>query len=201
MGESKLGKLKRWIRVGIVALIPAIAGLFALFGRKGQKKPKVTPEPQPEPANRPPVIIGEPLTTSGGGWRDVALFDAGDHVDCYGYLCRVFDPDGDLLEFLWDFVGPNEEFKTVHYSVFDPAGRNITGQYTKNKAVKVVIGWTRPDTPFPFSASVKCDKPPQPSPPTPPGKAAAMLCKLLVRDGHNEPVKKEWKTLIHVRTC
>lgn len=178
-----------WLGLTVIAAIAVIAMFLAGPGLAPQP-----PAPPPEVANKAPVIEGLPYTANSGEWHNVVLYSAGTHVLCDGsYLCRVHDPDGDELQYLWEFDGPGDQ----RYTVFTITGENITNAWTDNDTVKVVIGWTEPQPPFPF-APKGC----QPTPPTtePPAYDKNMRCELSVTDGE-EVVSVIWYLPVTVKSC
>lgn len=182
-----------WIALAVIGAIATLALLLA----SPNLAPSAPPEPPPEVVNRAPVIEGLPYTANSGDWHNVVLYSAGTHVLCDGsYLCRVHDPDGDELQYLWEFYGPDDQGVVECYTVFTVRGENITNAWTSDETVKVVIGWTEPQPPFPFA--------PKGCPPTPPTEPPTyndnMSCKMSVTDGE-EVVFVWWYFAISSNPC
>lgn len=182
-----------WIVLAVIGVIATLALLLA----SPNLVPLAPPESPPEVVNRVPVIEGLPYTANSGDWRNVVLYSAGTHVLCDGsYLCRVHDPDGDELQYLWEFYGPDDQRVIKQYTVFTTTGENITNAWTSDETVKVVVGWTEPQPPFPF-APKGC---PPTSPTEPPTYDNNMSCKLSVTDGE-DIAEVRWYLPIFVKSC
>lgn len=183
-----------WIALAVIGVIATLALLLA----SPNLVPLTPPEPPPEVVNRAPVIEGLPYTASSSDWRGVVLYSAETHVLCDGsYLCRVYDPDGDELQYLWEFYGPDDQRVVKQYTVFTVSGENITNAWTSDETVKVVIGWTEPQPPFPFAPKGCPPTPPLPKPPTYDNN---MSCKLSVTDGE-DITEVRWYLPISVKSC
>jgi len=199
-------KTANWIVLAI------IAGLLALLGFGGAPDPEpveppVIVDPIIVPGNVPPEIIGgwPMMANTMAGWNDTVRFDANDRGDCAAVDCddrcfQIFDADGDELVYKWEFYGPDKNGVDVAYTVFSPLEENISGQWTTNKIIGIVVGWPGKEKPRPL-VLMGCGPTPPPPTPIPPSETTNMQCKFSVWDRVNPPVSVRWRQLMTLPGC
>lgn len=201
-------KTINWIVLAIIAGIVAMLG-FGDGGPDVVADPPVIVDPVTEPVNLPPEIFGRPgwplMSNTMAGWNDTVRFDANQRGDCEAVVCddlcfSITDLEGDELFYKWEFYGPDANGVDVVYTVFDPAETNITGEWTTNRIVGIVVGFSGPTKPRPLMIMGCKPTPPLPDN-TPPNQTANMQCKFSVWDGVNDPVYVRWLQLMTLSSC
>jgi len=176
--------------LGWFVLVAVAVAAAILFGHRATKK-EVTPTPGPLPVDNPPVIF-EPFVT--GIDSEAVYIQDGVKIDMRHRIhgcdtngtpveeTGAYDPDGDLLEYKVECVGPNGDGTAqIHYTLWTESGTALTDGWIPNGSAqgfaiapagpgkpdevqaicRFIAGWNKTETPYPFAP--KCC-PPAPTP-------------------------------------